>query len=80
METVFDWLTVAIFAAIAVLFLQRSVREEQVDTVWHYVPPCLLCAAANQLGNNDYTIPAVVLMVAAIAYFVIVLKPFWNGN
>ncbi len=76
METVFDWLTVAIFAAIAVLFLQRSMQDDPGDTMWHYLPPTIGCAIANQLGNNGYTYIAVALIVAVLMYLIYLLKPF----
>ncbi|MEW9854474.1 XrtV sorting system accessory protein [Novosphingobium sp. M1R2S20] len=80
METVFDWLTVAIFAAIAVLFLQRSMQDEPTDTMWHYLPPTIGCAIANQLGNNGYVILAVALMMAVLMYLVYLLKPFQSHD
>lgn len=76
METVFDWLTVAIFAGIAVLFLQRSTQETPSDSMWHYLPPTVGCAVANQLGNNGYTLIATIMMVLILMYLVYFLKPF----
>ena len=76
METVFDWLTVAIFAGIAVLFLQRSTQETPGDSMWHYLPPTVGCALANGLGNNGYNLIATVMMVIILMYLVYFLKPF----
>jgi 4-hydroxybenzoate polyprenyltransferase len=75
-ETPFDWITVAIFAGLAVLFLQRSSMERPVDSIPMYFPPALGCALANWLGNKDYILPAVALCVAVLAYIYFVLKPF----
>ena len=82
METVYDWVTVATFCALAVLFLQRSSEEEPRDKLIHYLPPAVGCAVANYLGNEGYTIPAVAVLVAAIAFTYFVLKPFdnWAGG
>lgn len=76
MQTVYDWLSVAIFAGLAVLYLQRSVAEIQVDSVWQYLPPALGCAIADQFGNHGYNAPAVLMLVASMAYVFYVLKPF----
>jgi hypothetical protein len=75
METIYDWLSVAIFAGLALLFLQRSMEEKQVDTVWHYLPPAIACALGNWLGNEGYAIPAVLVLMASIAYIFYVLRP-----
>ncbi|MFT3975971.1 MAG: hypothetical protein QM688_02470 [Sphingomonas bacterium] len=76
METVYDWLTVALFAALAVLFLQRSMgTRPENDRVVNYIPPALGCGLANYLGNNGYALLAVLVIVAVIAYIWFVLKP-----
>lgn len=77
METIFDWVTVAVFAALVVLFLQRSMSPGPAkDTVWHYLPAALGCAVANYLGNHDQEALAVAIIGAVILYTVFVLKPF----
>lgn len=76
MQTPFDWLTVAIFAGLAVLFLQRSSLARPVDSIPLYIPPALGCALANWLGNNGYVVPALLICVAVIVYVLRVLKPF----
>jgi hypothetical protein len=76
-ETIFDWVTVAVFAALVVLFLQRSMSPGPAkDTVWHYLPAALGCAVANYLGNHDQEALAVAIIGAVILYTVFVLKPF----
>ncbi len=75
METVFDWLSVALFAGLALLYLQRSMEEKPVDTVWHYLPPAAACALSNWLGNEGYVIPAVLVLAASIAYIFFILRP-----
>jgi hypothetical protein len=75
-ETVYDWLTVAIFAGLIVLFLQRSMAEVQTDKITDYLPPALFCAAANYLGNNDHPVVAILMIATIPVYVWIVLKPF----
>lgn len=76
METVYDWVTVAVFAGLAVLFLQRSSAEQPRDKVIHYLPPAAGCALSNFIGNEGYVIPAVALLVGVMAYIYFILKPF----
>ena len=57
METVYDWVTVAIFAGLVVLFVQRSTAEEQLkehDSLLLYLGAALGCAVANYLGNQGW--------------------------
>lgn len=75
METVFDWGTMAIFAGLITLFLNRSARDNPPDTVWHYLPPMIGCAVANYVGNELNAIGAVAIIVAVLAYVWYVLKP-----
>jgi hypothetical protein len=80
METVYDWVTVAVFAGLAVLFLQRSSEEQPRDKIVHYLPPAAGCGVSNYLGNEGFTLPAVGLLVAVMAYIYFVLKPFDHSN
>jgi hypothetical protein len=78
-ETVYDWITVAIFGGLVVLFLHRSVQpEEPQDTILHYLPPAVGCAVANWFGNppqNQGLVSFLIVLGVAI-YVVLVLKPF----
>lgn len=77
MQTVYDWVTVAVFAMLVVLLLQRSVGpQEDEDKLYHYVIPAAGCAVANYLGNEGNAIGAVAVLIVAIAYAVYFLKPF----
>ena len=77
METVYDWITVAIFGGLVVLFLQRSVAEgEPQDTILHYLPPAIGCAAANYVGNHGQGPLSAAIVVAVLVYILFVLKPF----
>lgn len=76
METVYDWVTMALFAALLVLFLNRSKMDNPPDHVWEYLPPAGGFAFANYLGNEGYGWWAAGLaLLASIAYIWIVLKP-----
>lgn len=74
METIYDWVTIAIFAGLIVLFLHRSAADEPVDTIWHYLPPSICCAAANYFGNEGFVAIAIALLVAIGVYVVAVLN------
>ncbi len=77
MQTIYDWITVAFFAGLVVLLLQRSVGpEEKQDSMLHYIVPAGGCAVTNYLGNNGYDIFAVLVFVGIIAYTIHFLKPF----
>lgn len=77
MNTIYDWVTVAIFGALAILFLHRSVGPQRAgDRPAYYLPPAAGCAAANYLGNNDQKWNAIALTVAVVGYILFVLKPF----
>ena len=89
METVYDWVTVAIFAGLIVLFLQRSSGDEPPrDSMWQYLAAAIGCAVANYLGNAavkdatpgqpDYVnhVLAVVTLLGTVAYIWFALKPF----
>lgn len=85
METIYDWVSMAIFGGLVVLFLHRSVSDtEPKDTILHYMPPAVGCAAANYVGNQGQGPLSALIVVAVLAYIVIVLKPFgldlWPGR
>ncbi len=80
METIYDWITVAIFAGLVVLFLQRSSSTtEPEDSIWQYLGASLGCAIANYLGNHDeipfHHVLAAALIVATVGYIWFALKP-----
>ncbi len=76
METVYDWITVAIFAGLVVLFLQRSMAEEPTDSIFSYLGGALGCAAANYFGNSGNDIVAILIIIGTLIYIQLVLKPF----
>jgi len=75
MQTAYDWITVAIFAGLVVLLLQRSSREERSDQLWQYLPPSIGCAVANYFGNEGNHLIAILVLAVSIGYIFYVLKP-----
>jgi hypothetical protein len=84
MQTIYDWVTVAILAGLIVVFLQRSVGEgEPQDSILSYLPPALGCAVSNYFGNEGleqgivaYQLLAAAGIAAVLAYTYYVIKPF----
>jgi hypothetical protein len=78
METVYDWVSLAMFAGLIVLFLQRSTsdRGEKDASLLYYLGAGIGCAVANYLGNHGQDILAVLLLVATAAFIIFYLKPF----
>jgi hypothetical protein len=84
MQTIYDWVTIAIFAGLIVIFLQRSVGDsEPQDSILSYLPPAIGCAVANQVGNAAlkdenvlYHLVAALGIAAVLAYTYYVIKPF----
>ncbi len=74
METIWDWLTIFIFAGLVTLLLQRSSEDKPKDKLWQYFPPALACAMANYLGNQGVVWAAVAILAALVIYVVVVLK------
>jgi hypothetical protein len=86
METVYDWITVGIFAGLIVLFLQRSVGAVR-DQMWPYLVAAVACAVVNQIGNAAikqgdviYHLAAGAGIVAIIAFIHYLIRPFSNNN
>jgi len=77
METVYDWLTVATFAFLVILFLHRSVDvEDPKDQLWQYLLAGIGCAATNWLGNEGMDVMAVAAFLATLAFIYYTLRPF----
>jgi hypothetical protein len=83
LHTIYDWLTVAIFAGLIVLFLQRSMQDAPTDKLWHYMVASAGCAVTNYLGNQAvdtgeliFHIAAVGVIVATGAFIVYFIRPF----
>ena len=77
--TVFDLLTLAIFAGLIVLFLQRSIDvDEHEDHLWQYLVAACGCALANYVGNEGHGLIAATIIVGTLAFIFYVLRPFAN--
>ena len=85
MQTIYDWVTVAIFAGLIVIFLQRSFDDHGPDdSILSYLPPAIGCALANYIGNQAIDgsngllhFAAVATIVAVLGYIYYVIKPSW---
>jgi len=78
MQSVYDWVSLGIFAGLIVLFLQRSTsdRVEKDASLLYYLGAGVGCAAANYFGNHGQDAVAILILVATIAFIIVCLKPF----
>ena len=78
MDSIYDWLSLAIFAGLIVLFLQRSTsdRSERDVSLLYYLAAGVGCAVANYFGNHGQDIVAILLLVATLGFIAYFLKPF----
>ena len=77
MQSVYDWVSLAIFAGLIVLFLQRSTSEhaEKDVSLFYYLAAGVGCAMANYFGNMGQDIIAILLLVATVGFIIYFLKP-----
>jgi len=73
----YDWISLAIFAGLVVLFLQRSTSEHEGKdaSLLYYLAAGIGCAVADYFGNHGQDIIAILLLVATVAFIVVCLKP-----
>ena len=64
------------FAALIVLFLQRSTEEVPRDHLWQYLVAGVGCAVCNYLGNEGYVIASVCVLGAVFVFVQLALRPF----
>ena len=77
MKTIYDLMTMVIFAGLVVLFLQRSATPQTSDDhLYQYLPPAVGLAVANWLGNQEQNLFAIGIILAVVAYIMVILKPF----
>lgn len=78
MKSIYDWVSLALFAGLVVLFLQRSTGEsaEKDVSLLYYLGAGAACAVANYAGNHGQEPVAVALLVATVGFIVFFLKPF----
>ena len=78
MDTIYDWVSLAIFAGLVVLFLQRSTSEHEGKdaSLLYYLGAGIGCAVANYFGNHGQDMIAILLLLATVAFIAVFLKPF----
>lgn len=77
MNTVYDWVTVALFAGLVVLFLHRSDQESAPsDAMWHYLVAAAGCGFVNWIGNAGHYVAATLALISLSAFIVLVLRPW----
>jgi pheromone shutdown protein TraB len=76
LHTIYDWLTVAVFAGLIVLFLQRSMQDAPSDKLWHYLVASAGCAVTNYFGNEGMHLIAIAAIVATGAFVIYIIRPF----
>ena len=65
METVYDWVSIAIFAGLIVLFISRATSDNDEEASQSIVPYLLAgvgCAVGNYLGNAGQDAFAVLVL------------------
>lgn len=81
MQTVFDWVTVALFIASAGLFFYRT-QFERPKLRW-YVALSAGCFAANELSKRDF-VPLALLLIGGVLAGLVWLgtRPYgaWPGE
>lgn len=75
METIYDWVTVAIFAGLVVLFLERSRAGDESDPLHNYLIAAVGCALGNYLGNEGMHVLAAMVIAATLGFIYFFLKP-----
>ncbi|MFL6727731.1 MAG: XrtV sorting system accessory protein [Sphingomicrobium sp.] len=78
MDTIYDWVSLAVFAGLIVLFLQRSTTEgrDKDVSLLYYLGAGVGCAAANYFGDQGQDVVAILVLAATIAFIIYFLKPF----
>jgi len=78
METIYDWVSLGIFAGLIVLFLQRSTsdRPERDVSLFYYLAAGVGCAVANYFGDHGQDLIAILLLAATLGFVFYFLKPF----
>jgi hypothetical protein len=72
MATIFDLVTVSCFAGLVIAFFQFTDRDIQI--LVRLLPAAIVFAIADQIGNNDEIILAMILISAGIGYAILVIK------
>lgn len=78
METVYDWVSVFIFAGLIVLFIHRQTSaadDDPDESVLPYLVGGVGCAVGNYFGNEGSPPLAVLILGATILYIFYYLRP-----
>ena len=77
-KSVYDIVSLAIFAGLIVLFLQRSTaaNDEGDASLLHYLAAGIGCGLSNYLGNKGNDILAIGSLIVTVAFIMHFLKPF----
>jgi hypothetical protein len=70
MHTGYDWITLALFAGLVALFVNRA-RERGAPSgadLAHYLVAAVGCAVVNYLGNKNMHVAAIALLAGTGAY------------
>lgn len=78
MNTAYDVVSLAIFAGLIVIFLQRSTSSDADDDapLFNYLIAGAGCATANYFGNNGQDAIAIALILGTVGFIFYFLKPF----
>lgn len=77
METLYDWWAVAIFGALSITWLGRSVnRASFADPMLPYAACAIGCAGGNWLGNVGYDLLGAAVLSATALMYIAVIRPF----
>lgn len=69
MKTVYDWVTVLIFAGLVTHFLQQSAdRGRGAAPLWQYALAVVGCALADWLGNGGQNIAASATILVTLCF------------
>jgi hypothetical protein len=74
MATIFDLVTVTCFAALVIAFFQFTDRDTRI--LVRLLPAAIVFAIADQIGNKDGVILAIILISAGIGYAILVIKRY----
>lgn len=72
MTTFFDVVTLTCFAGVVIAFLKLT--DHDVKTLIRLMPAAILFAIANQLGNHELSLLALILISAGIGYTIFVVR------
>lgn len=78
MTTIFDIVTVTSFVGLVIAFFQFTNRDQR--TLLHFVLGGIVLAVANQVGNQGSALLAIILIIAALAYVMIMTARTGRGT